>query len=172
MSELKRLYEIVGDFRYAMLTTQTREGQLHARPMTIAMLDRDARTLCFLTSVETSIPDEIAVHDRVIVTLQNSDVFVQWSGRARVENNRELLNEIWQAAFALWWPDGPSDSRIRIVRVEADVAEYWDQRGISKYRTLFERAVGAARGRSVEDDSPSPDSSQHARISLDHGASR
>jgi general stress protein 26 len=39
--------------------------------------------------------------------------------------------ELWSAEAQAWWPKGPTDPDVRILRVVPESAEYWDARGNS-----------------------------------------
>ena len=38
---------------------------------------------------------------------------------------------LWSNEAQAWWPKGPSDPDVRVLRVVPDSAEYWDTRGNS-----------------------------------------
>ena len=37
--------------------------------------------------------------------------------------------ELWNSGVAAWFPDGPDDDEIVLIKVEGDSAEYWDTPG-------------------------------------------
>src|SRR5262249_61933835 len=39
--------------------------------------------------------------------------------------------ELWSNEAQAWWPRGPRDPAVRVLRVVLDQAEYWDTRGNS-----------------------------------------
>jgi general stress protein 26 len=41
------------------------------------------------------------------------------------------IRELWSTEAQAWWPKGPADPDVRVLRVVPDSAEYWDTRGNS-----------------------------------------
>src|SRR4030081_1781626 len=37
--------------------------------------------------------------------------------------------DVWSAEAQAWWPRGPNDPSVRVLRVVPEQAEYWDTRG-------------------------------------------
>jgi general stress protein 26 len=168
--ELTHLMDIARNFRVAMLVTLAEGGRLHGRPMTIAEIDDEAGTLWFLTSKGGESSVEIAKDSRAVVTMQSSDAYVQWSGRASLEEDSLRVHEIWQPTFLLWFPNGVDDPKLQLVRFDVEIAEYWDRKGTMKVRALLRRARRALQGQETTESTSSREQSdsRHGRIHV-HG---
>jgi general stress protein 26 len=63
------------------------------------------------------------------VTLGSADTWVAVAGRAEVVDDRAKARELWNAAVEAWFPDGPDDPNVVLLRVDGESAEYWDTPG-------------------------------------------
>lgn len=123
----ERIAELVRDFRVALLTTIDDDGRPWSRPMALQARDFDG-DLWFITDAGTPKVDHIAARPDVSVALANveTQTYVTLAGRAEVLDDRARLNEIWDVATHVFYPDGPDDPSLRLVRVAVERAEYWD----------------------------------------------
>lgn len=123
---LDRVWDIIEKVGVCMLTTQGRGG-LRARPLE-ARPDRDAGLIFFVTDVRGAKDDEIeADHDVGLVFIDEGDrAYLSISARAGVTRDTGKAKEIWKKSDNVWWPEGPDDPNVRILRVEPITAELWD----------------------------------------------
>lgn len=126
-SPIRVLNDLIADIRVAMLTTVDRHGRLHSRPMTAQRRPFDG-FLWFLTDRRTHTVEDLALHPLVNVSYTQSDDqrYVSCSGEATLVEDRTLVREFWQAPFAVWFPHGPDDPELVLLRVHVDAADYWD----------------------------------------------
>lgn len=126
-SPIQVLNDLIADIRVAMLTTVDRHGRLCSRPMTTQQRPFDG-FLWFLTDRRTHTVEDLALHPLVNVSYtQNEDQrYVSCSGEATLVEDRSLVREFWQAPFAVWFPQGPDDPDLVLLRVRVDAADYWD----------------------------------------------
>lgn len=68
------MHDLIEDFRTATLTTRTRDGGMHVRPMAVAKLAPD-EDLYFATGLTTPKIEEIAENNQVSVSFQSSSEF-------------------------------------------------------------------------------------------------
>lgn len=165
--EVGHLFEITRCFRNGMLATIAEDGHLHGRPMAIIDVDSDAHAIWFMTLLENESCAEIARDPRAMVTLQDDKAYVQWSGRANLVDDPAKVAQLFSPALKLWFPDGPGDPEIVLVRVDVEIGEYWDQRGGLQIRTMVRRAKDAIQGRRA--DEPKDDPKEHARVRFENG---
>jgi general stress protein 26 len=50
------------------------------------------------------------------------------AGRAEMLRDIARAQELWSPETQAWWPKGPTDPDVRVLRVVPDHAEYWDAR--------------------------------------------
>lgn len=122
----EKLFELVDNFRIAMLTT-LEDGLLRSRPM--ALMDvEDDDTLWFFTSRDSEKVDEIAADHDVNLSFANerANTFISISGKAEVVRDVERQKELWNPYAKIWFEKGPADPDLVMLRVRPTQAEYWD----------------------------------------------
>ena len=142
MTEQKRIarvWEIIEKVSVGMLTTQF-SGGLRARPLE-ARADRDAGVIWFLTDVRGAKDDEIgAAHDIGLVFIDGGDhAYLSITARAFVTRDTAQTKNIWKKTDDPWFPGGPDDPNVRLLRIEPITAELWDGPS-SAAGTVFEFA--------------------------------
>ncbi|MDJ1114623.1 pyridoxamine 5'-phosphate oxidase family protein [Microbacterium dauci] len=51
------------------------------------------------------------------------------AGRAEIVDDPARLGEYWSPAVDAWFPDGPDDPAVALLRVDAESGEYWHSAG-------------------------------------------
>jgi general stress protein 26 len=116
-------------FQTAMLVTHGHEQSLRARPLSIA--ECDGETLWFVTAIDSGKVDEIQNDSAVAVVLSSPRRHASISGRAELVHDRARVKKLWQEAWRPFFPDGPEDESIVLLRVRVESGEYWDLTGFS-----------------------------------------
>jgi len=73
--------------------------------------------------------EQIGRQPRVNVAMSSSSSWISLTGKAEVVRDVEKARALWNAGIAAWFPDGPDDPEIVLLKVRADGAEYWDSPG-------------------------------------------
>ena len=122
----EKVMKIARSARTAMMCTYDAGGMAHGRPMVAVDYEDDA--LWFFTQSDSRKLDEIDRDPRVTLTYadQSANDWLSIQGRATVTRDRAKAKELWSEPMRTWFPDGPEDDKIAMIRVEADSAEYWD----------------------------------------------
>lgn len=123
---VSRVWDIVEKIRVGMLTTQF-SGGLRARPLE-ARVDREAGVIWFVTDVRGAKDEEIIASPDIGLAFcdEGALVFLSITGRAFVTNDSTKAKAVWKKTDYAWFPDGPSDPNVRLLRVEPATAELWD----------------------------------------------
>lgn len=136
---------LIRDIRVALLTTLDRDGRLHTRPVQTLQADTD-RTLWFFTDWSTPKVDELR-HD-IRVSLGYADPaahrYVAVSGSGRLFRDLQKATELWSIEQRAYYPNGPGDERLALLRVDIERAEYWIAPGRLSY--LIAAAKAAVTG--------------------------
>jgi general stress protein 26 len=121
-----KVWDIIGDIDICMLTTIA-GGSLRARPMS-SHPDRQTQTVLFLTDVNGHKDEEIAQDPRACLAYSEpkNNTYLSVSGRAEVVRDVAKIKEIWDKDAEAFWPNGPEDPNIRLLRVHPEAAEFWD----------------------------------------------
>ena len=125
-NRIARVWEIIEKVRVGMLTTQF-NGGLRARPLE-ARADRGAGVIWFVTDGRGAKDDEIdAAHDIGLVFIDGDDhAYLSITGRAFVTRDTGRTKAIWKKTDDAWFPSGPDDPNVRLLRLEPITAELWD----------------------------------------------
>jgi general stress protein 26 len=123
---LDRVWDIVEKVGVGMLVTQF-PGGLRARPVE-ARPDRKAGLIWFMTDIRAAKDDEIAEKPDVCLTFiaQADKAYLSITAHAEVLHDADKAREFWKSTDKVWWPGGPEDPNLRVLRVEPQRAELWD----------------------------------------------
>ena len=123
----KKVAELIKDFRFAMFVTR-HDDKLVAHPLTVQEAEFDG-DLWFLVSKKSSPVADLAADSQANVSLSSSDSWVSLSGTARLVEDRQKIEELWNPMVEAWFPDGPDDPFVGVLKFTAESAEYWDSPG-------------------------------------------
>lgn len=124
----RKVADLIRDERFAMLTTLSPEGVLTSRPMTLQEVEFDG-DLWFFAERGSHACEHIAADPRVNVTVGGGSTWVSLAGHAQVVDDLAKKRELWNSVVEAWFPEGPDDPEVVLIRVEGDTAEYWDTPG-------------------------------------------
>ena len=71
---------------------------------------------------------EIADNSHVLLAYSEpkSQNYVSVAGSAQVVRDTAKVKELWSEPMRVWFPKGPEDPEIALIRVEVQSAEFWD----------------------------------------------
>jgi general stress protein 26 len=160
--DTSKLWDMIKDIRFGMLTVRGADGRLYARPMTTqnGEADRGGVIWFFMSRSGQPVEDLLKSPD-VNVSYANpgSDSYVSVSGSARIVDDPVKARELWSPAAEAWFPGGVEDPDLALVAVLVAEAEYWDVKS-NKAVQLFKLAKAAITG-----DRPT-DLAEHRRVRL------
>lgn len=124
---IAKLAKMIKGIRIAMFTTAGSDGELRSRPMATQQTDFDGN-LWFFTDSDSGKVDEVGRERHVNVSYADpsDNRYVSVSGRASVVHDREKVKELWSPIHKAWFPNGPDDPNLTLLKVEVEQAEYWD----------------------------------------------
>jgi general stress protein 26 len=159
-SQVADLKSRIKPIRFAMFTTIDKHGKLVSRPMTSQDIDAEGN-LWFYTSTQTDLWEDIVAHPEVNLSFAepNDNVYVSISGNAERVVDRDKIKELWNPAVQAWYPHGPDDPHVMLVKVVSDTAEYWDSSASSMVQ-MYNMAKAVLTGTTPETDS------EHAKLNL------
>ncbi len=157
--QLAELAAKIESVRFAMFTTIDEHGHLVSRPMTNQAMDEDGN-LWFFTSSNTDLWENIAVRPQVNVAFSEPEnhLYVSVSAAAERVVDRSKITQLWNAAVQAWYPHGPDDPHVMLIKVVPHAAEYWDSNGNAMVQ-LFKMAKAVLTG-------TTPDGGEHGKIRM------
>ncbi|TAJ96256.1 MAG: general stress protein [Reyranella sp.] len=151
--DTSKLWDMIKDIRFGMLTVRGADGRLHSRPLTTQNGDADrGGVIWFFMSRSGQPAADLAVsHDvNVAYADPNADMYVSVSGMARIVEDPVKKQELWTMAANAWFPGGVEDPDLALVAVLAAEAEYWDVKA-NKAVQIFKLAKAALTGEEPAD---------------------
>lgn len=128
--DVKKVADLIRNIEVAMLTTIRPDGSIHSRPMMTQEADFTGELWFFARRSSSKIQD--IAHDQD-VNLAYADPgkqqYVSLYGKAQVVENADRARELWSDKYQVWFPEGPEDPDLVLLKVRAISAEYWDAPG-------------------------------------------
>ena len=154
-----RIWDLLEQTGVGMLTTRY-AGGLRARPLE-ARADRDHGIIYFIVDVRGLKDDEIEAAPDVCFTLTNAQdkAYLSLAARAQVLRDPLLAAKFWKKTDDVWWPGGPEDRHVRVLRLEPVLGELWDgpaSGDVARHEFAKARATGEE-----------PDLGQNRKVTVD-----
>ena len=123
----EKVMDLIREARFAMFGTYDATGRSHSRPMA-AVKHEEPDTLWFFCRADSRKVREIERDRRVTIDYSDpsNNHWISVLGHAEVVNDRGRIDDLWMEPLRTWFPDGKDDPEIRLLKVEIEVAEYWD----------------------------------------------
>jgi general stress protein 26 len=132
--EFAKVGQLIRDIRVALLTTMDLDGNFHTRPVQTLQVESD-QALWFFTDWSSSKVDELRRDVRVSLGYADpvKHVYCAVSGLANLSRDIEKAKQLWSVEQRAYYPDGPEDKRLALLRVKIERAEYWIAPGRISY---------------------------------------
>lgn len=157
----RKLTALIKDIGTAMLTTVAPDGGLRSRPMATQGRGLENGEVWFFTGDNSGKVSEIEAEHEVNLAYAEpkEQRYVSLSGSARVLRDPERAKKLWSPEVKAWFPGGPEDPHLALLRVRVHTAEYWDAPS-GKMASLLALAKQKISGQSAGDIG------QHEKVSL------
>lgn len=139
-----KVAELLKGKHIGMLTTTDADGTLTSRPMALQEVEFDG-DLWFFAERSSRKVAQLTTDPQVNVTVADSSEWVSLTGTGVVVDDGAKKRDLWNKAIEAWFPDGPDDAGIVLMKVEASSAEYWDTPG-GRVASLISFAKSKATG--------------------------
>jgi len=146
--QTRTVAELIKGQRFAFLTTTAPDGTLTSRPMALQEVEFDG-DLWFFAERSSRTMSHLVAHPRVNVAAGSGGSWVSLTGQARVVDDVTKKRELWNSAVAAWFPQGPDDGSVVLLKVEGESAEYWDSPG-GRLATLISFAKAKVTGERID----------------------
>ena len=96
------------------------------QPMT-ALVEEEGGPLWIFTSNETELARAIGQGKpaHASFTGRKHDLFANIAGRLIVDNNKAVIDRLWNSWVAAWFENGRDDPKLTLLRFEPDTAKIW-----------------------------------------------
>ena len=127
---------LLAGYRTAILTTRGEDGHLHGRPMAMRQQVR-GEEIWFATSVDAKKVKDLEHDPQCALAFFAPDgPTIAISGRGEVLRDRKLLQELWDPSWRRWFPGGPDQREVALLRVIPEHVERHDPES-GRTETLF-----------------------------------
>ncbi|HSP78346.1 MAG TPA: pyridoxamine 5'-phosphate oxidase family protein [Myxococcaceae bacterium] len=123
----EELEKLLQDYDTAVLVTRGTDGHFHARPMALQKKRQATDELWFATWADTQKVDDLEHDDHCALAFHSSDrspTYVSVSGRAELVRDKETIRRLWEPSWRPWFPKGPDEEDIALIRFTPEHAEY------------------------------------------------
>jgi len=160
IEKIDKLRKLIDEVNVAMLNSLKANGEFYSRPMNTMELD-DEGNIFFFSDEHTPDEHDIAINNNVSVTYTNpeTNTYIALSGKLFLAHDQEKIDQLWIPAMKAWFPEGKSDPRLTLIRVEVLKAEYWDT-AESDMVVLFNMLKAIIKGKTY-------DQGDHQRIDFE-----
>ncbi len=155
-----KLIDLIAEFDDAMLVSRRTDGSLDARPMHVAKAS-EAGEIWFASGRSSGKNAEIQADPNVSVTFQSKKQYVTLSGTAAIITDRSVVQSMWKEPWKVWFPGGPDDPEVTLIKVTPQRGEYWDNAGTEGLKYLVKAGVAYLSG-----DRPELGDDVNAKVSL------
>jgi general stress protein 26 len=135
---LRELAENLDGQRFAMLTLHDEAGHLVSQPMTPQEMDEHGAIWMMVSTGATA--DRLRAGQAGGINLSFSDErrsrYVSISGHASVVDDLERKRELWSVVARPWFPGGPEDPSLLLIRVAPVQAAIWEGPSSATVRAL------------------------------------
>src|SRR4051795_7923970 len=146
--QTQKVAELIKGQRFGFFTTTSPDGTLTSRPMTLQEVEFDG-DLWFFAERDSAPVRHVTASPQVNVGIGSGGSWVSLTGRAVVVQDLAKKQELWNSAVEAWFPQGPDDESVVLIKVEGDSAEYWNSPG-GRLATVFSFAKAKVTGERID----------------------
>ncbi len=120
-----KFWKALGSDRTVMLGL---EGvtDLAPRPMT-AIIENRHGPIWFFTARDNGVVQKLGEGSRALATFSSKghDLFASVHGNLAIDNDRVVIDRLWNSFIAAWFEGGKDDPQLTLLRFDAEHAEIW-----------------------------------------------
>jgi len=100
----------------------------HFQPMT-AFIQRGSKQIWFFTRTDTDLVHQIGGAHQAMFVIQQKDMQACVGGELVIDPDRARIDKFWNPVVAAWHPEGKTDPRLALLRMDCDDAAVWISQG-------------------------------------------
>jgi general stress protein 26 len=122
-----KLNELIQGTGTAVLTTVRPDGTLHSCPMASHTAD-EMGILWFIAHNHSEKVEAVRTNQQVNVAYVDDagQRYVSVSGFCELMRDHSLTKQLWQPNYKDWFPGGPDDPELVLLKIDIRQAEYWE----------------------------------------------
>ena len=99
----------------------------HTRPMT-AQFEVERGPVWFFTAADNRLVQQLGAGTEratFAFSAKGHDLFASVQGSLRIDNDRDVIERLWNPFVAAWYEGGKDDPKLTLLRLDAEHAEIW-----------------------------------------------
>lgn len=149
----EKLWELIKNVRFSMISHSTENQELHSQPMTMLNSEHmnESQNLYFILRDSNDLVQAVHSgrnHIGLSFAQPSDSVYVSISAHAKISTDPRLIDKLWNP-WAENWFTGKDDPTVRVLVAEAISAEYWNVTD-NKVTQLFKLLKGNLTGHTSE----------------------
>ena len=100
----------------------------HAQPMTAQLEDgQDRGPIWFFTAKDVNLVQALGPGGRAMLhfVAKGHDLFASVDGRLTTDNDRTMIDRLWNPFVAAWFEGGKDDPKLQLLRFDPDRGQIW-----------------------------------------------
>jgi general stress protein 26 len=128
---IEKVRDLLDHFRSAMVVSTDDSGEIHVRPWGLqGKAEQFDGVLWFFVDGRSRAIHEIADSPiQLIFQSDDDNAYLYLAGTADVSTDRAKIEELFTPFMKTWFPEGPNDPNLNLVRFEAERGSFWDSPG-------------------------------------------
>ncbi|MBZ4419732.1 pyridoxamine 5'-phosphate oxidase family protein [Myxococcus sp. RHSTA-1-4] len=142
LGDRQEFESLLKGYDVALLTTRGADGHFHTRPMALSKKRRTGSEIWFATWADTQKVQDLETDPHCSLAFhasENSSTYLSVSGVVEIVRDRRVIHDLWEANWKPWFPKGPDEGDIALLRFIPEHAEYVHPAG-GKLKVLFSTA--------------------------------
>jgi general stress protein 26 len=92
-----------------------------------AQVEGEKGPIWFFTARDHALVQKLELGDRAIATFASKghDLFATLHGSVSLDNDRAVIDRLWNRFVAAWYEGGKDDPKLALLRFDAERAEIW-----------------------------------------------
>ncbi len=122
-----KVWALIQDIKFALLVTRGADGKMSGRPMAALNKDFDGDLWFFSHDASPKVAE--ITHDPNVLLAYSEPKdqnYISVAGVSEVVRDKAKIKAMWSEGARVWFPQGPDDPDICLIRVTVESAEFWD----------------------------------------------
>jgi len=128
VENIETFKKLADQIKFCMVTTLNSENEtLRSRPMTMQEVDVN-NDMYFFVDTNAEMASDIEQNPGVNIAFSHpgKSSYISVIGEAARFNSMTKIKDLFNPAVKAWFPDGPEDKNLALIKVKVQTVDYWD----------------------------------------------
>lgn len=148
---ITKIKELVNKTDICMFCTSLGQAPISTRPMSTQEVDDDG-SIWFFSERNSHKDMDVRTDSRVQLFYADTSKsnYLSLYGQAEELKDEQKAKELWEPILKTWFPNGPEDPNLMLIRVRPESGYYWDTKN-GKMVAFAKMLVGMVTGKELDD---------------------